>query len=72
MADQGSRRELEKALRIVESQLRGHPSNELTFERARILDRLGRSDAARHGYVAVLQRDPNHFGALNDLGNAAV
>jgi tetratricopeptide (TPR) repeat protein len=68
VADQGSRRELEKALRIVESQLRGHPSNELTFERARILDRLGRSDAARHGYVAVLQRDPNHFGALNDLG----
>ncbi|HTA38662.1 MAG TPA: tetratricopeptide repeat protein, partial [Candidatus Acidoferrales bacterium] len=64
----GSRRELEKALRVVESQLRGRPSNELTFERARILDRLGRSDAARHGYVAVLQRDPNHFGAINDLG----
>jgi glutathione synthase/RimK-type ligase-like ATP-grasp enzyme len=66
--DAGSRRDLEKALRVVESQLRGRPSNELTFERARILDRLGRSDAARHGYVAVLQRDPNHFGALNDLG----
>jgi glutathione synthase/RimK-type ligase-like ATP-grasp enzyme len=68
VADSGTRRELEKALRVVESQLHGRPSNELTFERARILDRLGRSDAARHGYVAVLQRDPSHFGALNNLG----
>jgi hypothetical protein len=38
------------------------------FERARLLDRLGRSDDARQGYVTVLQRDPAHFGALNDLG----
>jgi hypothetical protein len=68
VAESGSRRELEKALRVVESQLRGRPDNELAFERARLLDRLGRTDAARHGYVAVLQRDPNHFGALNDLG----
>jgi len=63
-----SRRELEKALRVVEAQMRGRPNNELTFERARILDRLGRVDAARQGYVDVLQRNPNHFGALNDLG----
>jgi hypothetical protein len=62
-----SRRELEKALRIVESRLRGRPNNELAFERARILDRLGRAEAARHGYLEVLQRDPDHFGALNDL-----
>jgi glutathione synthase/RimK-type ligase-like ATP-grasp enzyme len=68
VGESSSRRDLEKALRVVDAQLRGRPNNELAFERARILDGLGRSDAARHGYVAVLQRDPNHFGALNDLG----
>lgn len=33
-----------------------------------MLDRLGRTDDARLAYVAVLQREPSHFGALNDLG----
>jgi glutathione synthase/RimK-type ligase-like ATP-grasp enzyme len=68
VGESGSRAELEKALRVVDSQLRGRPNVELSFQRARILDRLGRADAARHGYVAVLQRDPNHFAALTDLG----
>ncbi|HTX59511.1 MAG TPA: tetratricopeptide repeat protein [Verrucomicrobiae bacterium] len=62
------RRELEKALAVVESRLRSKPTLDLSFERARLLDRLGRVDDARRGYVDILKRDPAHFGALNDLG----
>jgi glutathione synthase/RimK-type ligase-like ATP-grasp enzyme len=62
-------RALEKALKDVDSRLRGRPTSiELKFERARLLDRLGRADEARAGYVDILQREAAHFGALNDLG----
>ncbi len=64
-----ARRALEKALKDVDSRLRGRPASpDLKFERARLLDRLGRTDEARAAYVELLQRDPGHFGALNDLG----
>jgi len=64
-----ARRALEKALKDVDSRLRGRPASlDLKFERARLLDRLGRSEEARKAYVEILQRDANHFGALNDLG----
>jgi hypothetical protein len=63
------RRALEQALKNLESRLRGKPlSLALKFERARLLDRLGKSDAARTAYVEILQRDDAHFGALNNLG----
>ncbi|MBV8720850.1 MAG: tetratricopeptide repeat protein, partial [Candidatus Eremiobacteraeota bacterium] len=65
----GERKALERALNDVQSRLRNHPGSlDLLFERARLLDRLGRTDEARMGYVDVLQRDAHHFGALNDLG----
>jgi hypothetical protein len=63
------RKALQRALNDVSSRLRNHPGSlDLMFERARLLDRLGRSDDARLAYVEILQRDANHFGALNDLG----
>jgi len=38
------------------------------LRRAGILAALGRYDAARSDYLAVLAEDPAHLGALNDLG----
>ncbi|HVA33041.1 MAG TPA: tetratricopeptide repeat protein [Candidatus Baltobacteraceae bacterium] len=63
------RRALERALKDVDARLHGRPTSiELLFERARLLDRLGRLDEARLAYVEILQRDAAHFGALNNLG----
>src|SRR5579862_2001452 len=63
------RRTLERALKDVDGRLRNHPGAvELKFERARLLERLGRVDEARLGYVEILGRDAGHFGALNNLG----
>jgi tetratricopeptide (TPR) repeat protein len=63
------RRALERRLAAVDAALaRGPGDLALLFERAQIHDRLGDRDRARLGYIAVLQRDPAHFGALNDLG----
>jgi tetratricopeptide (TPR) repeat protein len=65
----GGRRAVEKALKDVESRLRNRPTSlELRFERVRLLDRLGRVEEARRGYVDILQADPDHFGALTNLG----
>lgn len=64
-----ARKQLERALKDAESRLRNHPGSvAIAFERAQLLDRLGRTDDARLAYVEILQRDPSHFGALNDLG----
>ncbi len=63
-----SRAELERALHVVEARLRGRIDLETLFTRAQLLDRLGRSEDARQGYVEVLRRDAAHFGALNGLG----
>ena len=63
------RKGLERALKGVTARLRNHPDcASIMFERAQILDRLGRTDDARLAYVEILQHDPSHFGALNDLG----
>ena len=63
------RKLLERALKDAEARLRNRPGSvPIMFERARLLDRLGRTDDARLAYVEILQRDASHFGALNDLG----
>jgi tetratricopeptide repeat protein len=64
-----SRKLLERALKDAQARLRNHPGSvPIMFERAQLLDRLGRVDEARLAYVEILQRDASHFGALNDLG----
>lgn len=40
----------------------------LFFERACALEDLGWDETAMQGYLAVLQRDPHHLGALTNLG----
>ena len=41
---------------------------ELRYLRAGLLAGLGRADEARQDYLGVIEREPTHFGALNDLG----
>ncbi len=40
----------------------------LAFERATVLDALGRTNDARAAYLYVLERDTTHLGALNEFG----
>ena len=42
---------------------------ELRYRRAGILVGQGRDDEAHRDYLAVLRKDPGHFGTLNDFGN---
>jgi hypothetical protein len=46
----------------------GQGSAEPGFEHARALDASGRTEEAKQAYLAVLAREPTHFGALNNLG----
>lgn len=63
---------LESQLRDVQKRLEALPASiDLLFARAQILTRLGRDDDAKAAFVAVLQRDPTHFGALTDLAGLA-
>jgi tetratricopeptide (TPR) repeat protein len=56
------------ALNEVEARLRASPdAPDLLFDRAALLDALGR-DEARDAYLAVLAQAPDHFGALSNLG----
>jgi tetratricopeptide (TPR) repeat protein len=57
----------EAKLREVEARLRRAPSTALRYERALLLDALGRTDAARKCYEEVLRADSKHFGAINNL-----
>ncbi|MHB8146057.1 MAG: tetratricopeptide repeat protein [Vulcanimicrobiaceae bacterium] len=69
MAPTSPRRVLEAKLKEIDARLRRLPGNtELTFERARLLDKLERTEAAQKAYLEVLRRSPLHFGAINDLG----
>jgi tetratricopeptide (TPR) repeat protein len=64
---------LETQLQNVELRLEAEPhSVDLLFAKAQLLARLGRDDDAKAGFVAVLQHDPTHFGALTDLGGLAL
>jgi tetratricopeptide (TPR) repeat protein len=67
MAANSSDRALRAKLQEVEARLRSGGPIGLRLQRAQLLDRLGRSDEAANAFADVLQRDPDHFGALNDL-----
>ncbi len=59
----------EATLETLERELAAAPQAlELRYRRAGILAALGRFDAARADYLAVLAAAPAHLGALNDLG----
>ena len=58
-----------QALEKVDARLSANPDDvDTLFERARLLTDLGRLEDARNAYMAVIERAPGHFGALNNLG----
>jgi tetratricopeptide (TPR) repeat protein len=58
----------EPGLDWIERALAADPQNaELRFGRACALEDLGRTDDAKRAYLAVLQCDASHFGAINNL-----
>jgi tetratricopeptide (TPR) repeat protein len=64
-----TRAEREEALTEIDARLREDPlSVDLALDRARLLAGLDRSADARHAYLRIVARDPNHFRALNDFG----
>ena len=61
---------LQLALMSVEKQLQLDPqSTTLVFQRACFLEQTGRTEEARGIYIGVLEHEPSHVGALNNLGN---
>lgn len=63
----------ESELQEVESQLASDPSSvDLRFRRASLLSELGRLGAAGIDYVKVLEREPYHVAALNNLGSVLI
>ncbi len=62
------RAEREAALQAVDAQLVVAPdAPDLRCRRAELLASLGHTEAAQQDYLAVLARQPTHYGALNDL-----
>jgi TPR repeat/Tetratricopeptide repeat len=62
------RAEREAALRAIDALVAVSPdAAELRFRRADLLAALGHTEAAQQDYLAVLAREPAHYGALNDL-----
>ena len=63
----------EAELQRVEKQLVSDPNSiDLRFRRAFLLSDLGRLEDARNDYMKVLEREPRHLAALNNLGNVLV
>jgi glutamate/tyrosine decarboxylase-like PLP-dependent enzyme len=59
----------ETELQEVEGRLSSDPSSiDLSCRRAFLCSELGRFVDARNEYITVLQRQPNHLAALNNLG----
>ena len=59
----------ETQLAALDAAIAAQPGHaELHYHRAALLAQLGRAEDARQAYLAVLVREPTHFGALNDLG----
>lgn len=58
-----------QALCEVEAQLKLDPESiALRFDRACLLNEMGRTEDAKQAYLDVLTRSPGHVGALNNLG----
>jgi tetratricopeptide (TPR) repeat protein len=56
-------------LKDIEERLVQSPEDvDLLFQRAFVLDLLGRSNSARDAYIEVIKRDGQHLGALTNLG----
>ena len=56
-------------LQALDRQLAQDPDAvEARYERASLLRETGRFEEAKRDYLALLQRMPTHFGALNDFG----
>jgi aromatic-L-amino-acid decarboxylase len=68
----GPRAKWEAELREVENQLKSDPSVPLRFQRAQLLAQLGRLMEAVDEYMKVLEREPSHREALNNLGSVLV
>jgi aromatic-L-amino-acid decarboxylase len=61
---------LHMALQGVEKRLEVEPGSIfLQFQRACLLEQTGRGPEARQQYLELLDREPSHVGALNNLGN---
>ena len=59
----------EVQLKAIEALLSSNPDSlDLRFQRATLLGELGRLVDARNDYIQVLQRDPLHLAAWNNLG----
>ncbi len=72
MADR-PRAAFEAALAELDQRVRESPDNVAAlFERARLLTRLGRDEAATDAYLSVLRIDSTHFGALTNLAGLAL
>ncbi|HEY1838362.1 MAG TPA: tetratricopeptide repeat protein, partial [Rhizomicrobium sp.] len=71
--DSSKRSAYETALGQIETRLGGAPDDaDLLFERARLLTLLGRDDDALQAYLALLRREPTHFGALTNLASLSL
>jgi aromatic-L-amino-acid/L-tryptophan decarboxylase len=61
---------MQVALQHVEARLSVEPESiTLMFQRACFLEQTGRLQEARDAYRDLLDHDPSHLGALNNLGN---
>ncbi len=64
-----NREEIEAALTQLDARLAAAPDDlDLQSARAGLLAALGRTEAAKSAYMAVLTRDPTHFATLNNFG----
>ncbi len=60
----------ESDLKALGALIEAHPDwLELRYRRAGALVGLGRDEEAHRDYLAVLTKDPAHYGTLNDFGN---
>ncbi|HEY1614656.1 MAG TPA: tetratricopeptide repeat protein [Rhizomicrobium sp.] len=73
MSADAQRAAFQHALAETDRRLRACPDDlELQFERARLLTSLGDDAGATSAYLAILHREPAHFGALTNIGALAL